>query len=106
MNKLSQELVLISQKNDLINLTWQLFWENYEQYLIEEPIEARKFGLNNTNSIKAYFDSISYKLMNNDAELLIVEIKMNNNNNNKYLGYYKSCFNMNGDFIDDFFVIE
>lgn len=102
---IKEQLIKIMQDNDLVNISYNLFWTNYNQYIIEDFDEAIQNGLINSTSVTINLDSVSYKLFKNEYELLVIRINIYNNIG-KYLGYYDACFNLNGTFEDDFFVIE
>ena len=103
-----QSLKEIVEENYLIEITWDKFWENFDEYMSSENFyEAVLYGITKRADIKPYFESYALKHFPDSSETFIVmTIKFYSAENNKYLGYYALVVNMNIEITDDFFVIE
>lgn len=105
-NKLN-ELV---EKYRLIEYSWEFFWESYDNYIIIEPEESAENAIYNRNSIEPMLYSISYRIKAEyedfDSEVIIVRIDMRLKSNDNLIGHYACIFDLNGECIDDYFVID
>ena len=100
------QLQEIINNNDLISKTWNGFLENFDSYILEEkPPE-----LKSRDSIITYLDSYAYKYWPDDEdddgglEYIVIKIKFYKLND-ELIGYYDACFDMEGNWQDDFFII-
>ena len=98
----------IVKKYDLVDRTIEYFWANYNCYLEEEPEESRELGFIDRDSVRAEFFGYYYGVPNSyDFEHIKVYVD----------GYRKGedmcrtisfwcIYRMDGEFFDDYFVID
>lgn len=96
----------IVEENYLIEIAWDYFYANLDDYIKSESDEAEQYGITSRESVKPYFRCYGLKYFTETEETYIVLTIKFNDINNKYLGYYDIVFNTNLEIIDDFFVIE
>ena len=117
-----QQIMELVNNYDLINKTFEFFWNTYDSYLIEDYDEANEFGLINRDSVNVSLWGIEFELRNFDENMkhrfmtICVTLKFQHRNNaQKWNGTYECQFFMNGDtegefkdgeVCDDFFWIE
>ena len=102
-DKTEQSLKEIVEENYLIEITWDSFWENFDDYV--KSGEAAERGITGRESVEAYLRSYALKHFPSNDTLIIVTIAFESAENGKYLGYYDLVFNMNLEITDDFCVI-
>ena len=100
------QLQEIINNNDLISKAWNGFWKNFDSYISEEkPPE-----LKSRDSIIPYLSSYAYKYWPDDedddggVEYIVIRIEFCDLND-KDIGYYDACFEMDGSWRDDFCII-
>lgn len=102
-----EQLKKIIKEYNLIEETKDSFWINFNNYRKEEKDEFEKcFSNYKDEKLNVWIHSISYKLKNwpeCDCEYII--IRMDIDYDNKTVGKYEACYNMNGEYEDDYFII-
>lgn len=110
---IKEQIIGLVQKYNLIDRTFDNFWNNYDSYLIEEPEEAESVGLVDKSSIeKPFLRSVYYTLTSanehNDFELELLVVRLDfyhKEESGCALGEYTCEFTLSGELFDDFFVI-
>lgn len=110
---IKRQIIELVQKYNLIDQTFDSFWENYDSYISKEPEEAESVGLINRSSIeKPFLRSVYYTLTNanehNDFELELLVVRLDFYHKEEpdcVLGDYTCEFTLDGEIFDDFFVI-
>lgn len=111
-DSLKDALKNIVEENNLIDITWEYFWGNFDCYIKEYPEEANSLNIKDRNSIKAYFHYYSYKHHPKSSNGVVyaydcIETSISFCSlDDTYLGYYNLMFDLNLNILDDFFVIE
>lgn len=108
---LKEELTKIISDYNLIDATFDSFWQCYKSTLAESPEDSAKRGLYNINSVNPVLRSTSYVISNfmkfDDENLGYIQIELDfYNEKNEYVGYYVGCFHLDGTMFDDFYVYE
>ena len=108
---LKEQLTKIVSDYNLIDATFDLFWQNYKNCLTESPEDAAKRGLYNIDSVNPVLRTTSYVISNfmkfDDENLEYIHIELDfYNEKDKYVGYYAVYFHLDGTMFDDFFVYE
>lgn len=117
-----QQIMELVNNYDLINKTFEFFWNTYDSYLIEDYDEAKEFGLINRDSVNVSLWGIEFELRNFDENMkhrfmtICVTLKFQHHDKIlKWQGTYECLFFMNGDIedgvkdgevYDNFFYIE
>lgn len=117
-----QQIMELVNNYDLINKTFEFFWNTYDSYLIEDYDEAKEFGLINRDSVNVSLWGIEFELRNFDENMkhrfmtICVTLKFQHHDKiQKWQGTYECLFFMNGDIedgakdgevYDNFFYIE
>lgn len=102
----------IVEENNLIDITWEYFWNVLDCYIEECPEEANSLNIKDRNSIKAYFNYCSYKHHPEDSNGVIYAYDCIETSisfcypDDTYIGYYDLLFDLNLNILDDFFVIK
>ncbi len=101
-------------ENDIWKRTIEHFWECFENYRIEEPIEFEKyFNKFNKDMLKLSMNEVALKIKhweyledgyNENQEY--VEGCLYLEYDDLYIGYYSLLFNFSGESFDDYFVLE
>lgn len=102
-DKTEQSLKEIVEENYLIEITWDNFWENFDDFI--KSGEAEEYGITDRESVEAYLWAYALKHFPGNDTLIIITIKFESAENGQYLGYYDLLFNMNLEITDDFFVL-
>lgn len=103
MKELLENLV---ERYDLRNRTWEMFWNRYDKYLLEESEESAAFGIFDRNSLESYLYSVSYRIKEKtNTEMIILMVHMCYPGGS-YIGYYEAAFSLEGKLLEDNFVIE
>ena len=105
MEDLMHGLKSIANEHRIIERTWENFWYAYNSYITEDREEAEEYGMTDKDSVIPEFYSLAYKIFHDDSEIIEATIRMYDKEHH-YLGYYDDLFDMNGEGVDDFFVIE
>ncbi|MBR4320121.1 MAG: hypothetical protein IKP69_08760 [Oscillospiraceae bacterium] len=104
---MKEMLYQLIENYHMIERTWEWFWKNYDSYLLEEPEESAEYGLYSRDSVEAYLVDRSYhSSYNNEMEFIRITIDMRRKKDNHYIGYYSCDFSLDGEDVDDWFVIE
>ncbi len=100
-------LYQIIEKYHLVEQTWEWFWKNYDSYLKEQSEEAQEYGLYSRDSVSPYLFDRSYHVSyENEIEIIRITIHMYRKKDNTYIGNYSHDFDLNGNGVDDWFIIE
>lgn len=105
MEDIKHSLKSFADEHKIIERTWENFWYAYNSYITEDSEEAGEHGITNKDSIIPEFFSLAYEIFHDDSEMIVAKIRMYDKEY-RYLGYYDDLFDMNGEGVDDFFVIE
>ena len=105
MEDIKHSLKAFADEHKITERTWENFWYNFDSYITEDREEALKYGITDKDSIIPEFFSLAYKIFHDDSEMIVATIRMYDEEY-RYLGYYDDLFEMNGECVDDFFVIE
>ena len=104
---IKQEICRLMETYHLIERTWEYFWKNYDSYLKEYPEESKEYDLHDRDSVTAYLIDRSYhNSYENEIEFIRITIEIRRKKDNHYIGYYSSDFSLDGEDVDDWFVIE
>lgn len=102
-----EELDAIVQKYNLINRTFETFWENYDSYLIEEPEESKGLGLLDRDSIYIKLYGYSFSVRNSlNFDSVMVYTDFFKKGETIITGSYWCIYQLNGELFDDYFVID
>lgn len=95
-------------RNKIIDKCQSNFWVCYENYKIDTPKEFSKVFRNESRRcVSIALDKIKFCLNHKiDYGKLTIEIDFDILLKDKYIGWYREIYFANGDFVDDFFVIE
>ncbi len=105
------QLTGLVEKHDLVNRTYKNFWENYEYYLKENPVEACENGFVDRESIeKPVLMDIEFILTGVDRndtcvmQLIAVDLKWRHRDKERSAVWrYRCVFDLNGEVNDDYF---
>ncbi len=103
------ELEMWCEQNKIIDKCQTGFWACYETYKTDDPKEFSKvFGNENKRYVSITLDKIKFCLNKIDYYdgKPTIEIDFEILLKDKCIGWYREVYFMNGDFVDDFFVIE
>ncbi|MBR1443427.1 MAG: hypothetical protein IJ583_07835 [Firmicutes bacterium] len=109
MENMREMLDKIIEKYDLIKKTFENFWISYDGYLTDEVTkeESKGYGLTDRNSINAKLSGYSFCVSGGlEFECIKVYIEFFLKGENMPLGRYWSIYEPDGEFFDDYFVIE
>jgi hypothetical protein len=95
-------------ENRIIDKSKSNFWNSYENYKTEYPDEfSRVFQTKNGGNVRIDLDKVklclNYKI---DYGEPTIEIDFDILLNEKEIGWYREIYFTNGEFVDDYFVIE
>ncbi|MBQ3161916.1 MAG: hypothetical protein IJC04_07305 [Oscillospiraceae bacterium] len=102
-----KQLEAIIEKYNLINQTFESFWINVDNYIKEDPEECAEIGLINKNQIKPELHGYSFcvtKEWNVDCIKVYIDIFLEGDSFR--IGDYWCVYNLDGEFLDDYFVID
>lgn len=100
--KAEQSLKEIVEENHLIEITWDSFWNNFDDWV--NSGEAEEYGITGRESIEAYLRAYALKNFG-EYTTIIITIHYDLAESGRYFGYYDLVFDMNLEIIDDFSVI-
>ncbi|MDE6519063.1 MAG: hypothetical protein K2K91_01185 [Ruminococcus sp.] len=100
--KAEQSLKEIVEENHLIEITWDSFWNNFDDWV--NSGEAEEYGITGRESIEAYLWAYALKNFGEDTKI-IISIHYDLAESGRYFGYYDLVFDMNLEITDDFSVI-
>lgn len=102
-----EQLKTIVNKYNLLEKAKESFWLNLNAYQKEDKIEFENIFHNyNVEKLNVWIHSICYKIKNwpkCDYEYIVIRYEFDYNNNT--VGKYEACYNMDGEYEDDYFVI-
>lgn len=102
-----KQLEAIIEKHNLINQTFENFWLNVDNYIKEEPEECAEIGLADRNQIKPELYGYSFWVTNKlGFDCIKVYIDINLEGKASQIGDYWCVYDLDGDFLDDYFVID
>ncbi|MDE7293685.1 MAG: hypothetical protein K2N72_04590 [Oscillospiraceae bacterium] len=102
------QLMGLVERYDLVNRTYENFWENYEYYLKENSVEAAENGFVDRESIKKpVMMGIKFILTgvnSNDTCLIAVDLEWRHKDKERSAMWcYQCVFDLNGEVNDDYF---
>ena len=108
---MKEQLTKIISEYNLIEVTYDSFWESYKGFLADSAEEAAKHGLVDETSVsitlKSKAFSMSEFLKGNGEKMDYIEIEYYMyDKQNKYVGYYIGIFDLDGNMFDDCFVTD
>ena len=109
---MKEQLTKIISEYNLIDVTYDSFWESYKSYLADSAEEAAKHGLVDETSVsitlrsKAYCISEFSKKENGEKMDYIEICYYMCDKQNKYVGYYDGLFDLEGNMFGDHFEID
>ena len=102
-----EQLKKIVKEKYLIEKTQESFWKSFNNYRKEESDEFEIIlGNYQEEKLRVWLHSVAYKIKNwseYDYEYIVVRMELEYDNNT--IGKYEACFNMDGEYEDDYFVI-
>ena len=102
-----KQLEAIIEKHNLINQTFENFWLNVDNYIKEEPEECAEIGLADRNQIKPELCGYSFCATKEwDVDHIKVHIYIYLGDDQFRIGDYWCVYDLDGDFLDDYFVID
>ena len=92
----------------MISRTFDYFWNTYDYYLLEEPTESKELRLFSRDSIDVQLYGYCFCVTNElnfDWIKVCIDFFLKGEKTMR-LGTYWCIYKLNGEFFDDYFVIE
>lgn len=102
-----EQLDNIVKTHDLIDRTFESFWDVYDHYLEEQPFESKEIGFCDRDSINAELYGYAFCVTNElDFDCIKVYIEIFRKGETVSCGDYWCIYGLDGKKFDDYFALE